>query len=193
MQPPSMDSLHKAIVTLQELVTAPPPSKRAGSDSHPVRSGLEALARSGPMVDDSCTQACFWAGSRIRSGLVFAQYDPGHLWKNAAEFESGKLVVGWLHSTRTGHDHSCTLACFQTGCFEAASKPDQAIQIRSRPGPSLEEWNRIGCGSWIRHIYKMNGNIKFICWLQFILFLSRISSLRMLFSKISESMLVCMD
>ena len=37
------------------------PSKHAGSDSHPVRIGWEALARSGP--DDSCTLACFRTGS----------------------------------------------------------------------------------------------------------------------------------
>ena len=35
--------------------------KHAGSDSHPVRIGWEALARSGP--DDSCTPACFRTGS----------------------------------------------------------------------------------------------------------------------------------
>ena len=37
------------------------PSKHARSDSHPVRIGLKALARSG--LDDSCTLVCFRTGS----------------------------------------------------------------------------------------------------------------------------------
>ena len=37
------------------------PSKHAGFDLHLVRIGWKALARSGP--DDSCTLACFRAGS----------------------------------------------------------------------------------------------------------------------------------
>ena len=37
------------------------PSKHTGSDSHPVRIGWEALARSGP--DDSRSPACFRTGS----------------------------------------------------------------------------------------------------------------------------------
>ena len=38
--------------------------------------------------------------NRICAGFV--QFDPGHLWKNAAKSESRKLAVGLLHSARTG-------------------------------------------------------------------------------------------
>ena len=86
------------------------PSNHAGFDSHPVRIGWEALARSGP--DDYCTMACFRTGSvwpkpdtisqnyviRIRAG--FAQYYLGRLWKNETESESGKLVAGRLRPAR---------------------------------------------------------------------------------------------
>ena len=43
---------------------------------------------------------------------AFAQYVPGHLWKNASESESGKLVAlaGQLHSARTRPDDCCTPA-----------------------------------------------------------------------------------
>ena len=44
--------------------------------------------------------------------------------------ESGKLVMGWMHSARTGADDSCTPDHFQTRCIWP--KPGQAIQIRSR-------------------------------------------------------------
>ena len=75
---------------------------------HPIRMGLEALPLARSRLDDTCTPDCFWTGSvwpkpdsqpepnQIQPG--FAQYDLGHLWKNTTEPESGKLVVGWLHS-----------------------------------------------------------------------------------------------
>ena len=85
------------------------PVKHARSDSNPIRIGSEALARSGP--DDPRPPACFRTGSvwpkpdtvsqnnnRIRAG--FAQHDPGRLWKNATQSESGKLVAGRLRSAK---------------------------------------------------------------------------------------------
>ena len=97
------------------------PSKLAGSDLHPIRIGLETLARS--RLSDSCTPACFLTGSigpkpdtisqnQIRSGLVV--HNMVYLWKNATKSESGKLVAGQLHSARTGPNDSCTPACFWT-------------------------------------------------------------------------------
>ena len=78
------------------------PSKHAGSDSRPIRISLAASVRSGP--DDSCPPACFRTGSywpksdtqpepnRVRAG--FSQYDPGRLWRNAAESGRGEMVAG---------------------------------------------------------------------------------------------------
>ena len=85
--------------------------------------------------------------NRMRAG--FAQYDPVHLWKTAAESESGKLVASRLRSARTGPDGSCTPACFWTRFVRP--NPGQATQIGSGSGPvlynmiklSLEERNRI--------------------------------------------------
>ena len=73
-----------------------------------IRSGLAGKHWPETGSDDCCRPACFrtrslWpkpdlvSQNQIRSG-GFSQYDPGHLWKNATEMESGKLVVGWLCS-----------------------------------------------------------------------------------------------
>ena len=80
----------------------------------------------------------------MRAG--FAHYDPGHLWKTAAESESGKLVAGRLRSARTGPDGSCTPACFQTRFV----RPNlgQAIQIGS--GPVLYNMIRLSLEERIR-------------------------------------------
>ena len=82
--------------------------------------------------------------NRMRAG--FAHYDPGHLWKTAAESESGKLVAGRLRSARTGPDGSCTPACFQTRFV----RPNlgQAIQIGS--GPVLYNMIRLSLEERIR-------------------------------------------
>ena len=61
----------------------------------------------------------------------FAQCHPGWLWKNSTKSESGKLVVGRLHSARTGFGDSCTLACLQTRC--TWKKGDQATQTGYGP------------------------------------------------------------
>ena len=65
--------------------------------------------------------------NRIWSG--FAQYDPGHLWKNATESERGKLVVVHLYSARIVSDSSCKLARLWTS--DVWPKPDRAIQTGS--------------------------------------------------------------
>ena len=63
----------------------------------------------------------------IRAG--FAQYDPGFLWKNTTESESGKLVRGQYCSARIRPDDSCTLTYFRTRCLW--QKSIEAIKIRS--------------------------------------------------------------
>ena len=65
--------------------------------------------------------------NRIWAG--FAQYDAGHLWKNATESKRGKLVVVQLYSARIVSDNSCKLACLWTRCVWP--KPDWAIQTGS--------------------------------------------------------------
>ena len=95
--------------------------------------GWEALAKSGP--DESCTfglltdrirLAKTWHSqpelNRTRAG--FAQYYPGHLWKNGTESESGKLVRGPVAFCQKPGP-----MCFQTRCVWP--NPDQAIQIGS--------------------------------------------------------------
>ena len=69
--------------------------------------------------------------NRIRPGFV--QYIKkkailGHLWKNATESKSGKLVAGWLHSARNQAQWFLHTG-FWTRCVWP--KPDQAIQTRS--------------------------------------------------------------
>ena len=114
------------------------PSQHARSNSHLIRTGSEALARSGS--DDSCTLAllpdriCLAKTWHVQPELNpvwagFAQYDPGHLWKNATESESGKLAVSQLRSARTWPEDSCTLAGSCTRCIYP--KPDWSIQIGS--------------------------------------------------------------
>ena len=104
----------------------------------------EAFARIEP--DDSCT--AHWLASRPdlfsqnpkqpepnRIRASFAQHDPGHLWKNATESESGKVVAGQLRSAGTGPNDSCTLACFRTKCVRP--KPDQAVHMGCRQSHKL--------------------------------------------------------
>ena len=84
------------------------PSKHVGSDSHLIRIGSEALARS--RLVDPCTLPCFQTGSIWPKSdsqpdpnltwAAFIQYDPGHLWKNATESESRKLAVDRIHPAR---------------------------------------------------------------------------------------------
>ena len=106
------------------------PGKHAGFDSHPAQNGSEAMARSGlngSSTPDRIRLAKTWHSqpepSRTRAG--FPQYDPGCLWKNATEFESGKLGADRLRSARTGPDNSCTPAFFRTGYIWP--KPGQAV------------------------------------------------------------------
>ena len=74
--------------------------------------------------------------NHIGSSLVLHS-DPGCLWKNATESESGSLVMGWLYSARSGLDDSCTQACFWNRCIWP--KPDLAVQIG--PGSSFAQYN----------------------------------------------------
>ena len=129
------------------------PSKHASSDSHPIWIGSEVLARSRPsdssrshtglLSDRIClakTRHCQVDPDRIWAG--FAQYDPGHLWENATESESGKLVAGRLCSA----SESFTPACLRTRCIWP--KPDQATQIRSGPVDPLlimTAWCTVSC------------------------------------------------
>ena len=66
--------------------------------------------------------------------------NPGCLWKKATESKRGSMpmVVGQLHSARTGPDDSCTPACFWARCVWP--KPDQAIQID--PSQFCTIWSR---------------------------------------------------
>ena len=76
------------------------PSKRAGSDPHPVWISTEALARSGP--SDSCTHRL----CAVMKKAVCGRTQPS--------LKVGNSLAGCLRSARSGPDDSCTPTCFQT-------------------------------------------------------------------------------
>ena len=90
------------------------PSKHVVSDSHLIRIGSEALARSRPV--NPCTFPSYQTGSvwpkpdsQPEPNLTWAgfiHYDPGHLWKNATKSESGKLAVDQTRFAKTWPGHA---------------------------------------------------------------------------------------
>ena len=88
--------------------------------------------------------------NQIRSALV-SVYDSGYLWRSGTESESKKTGSGLVafcrkpgpiipaHRLASGRD-----VCGQTLTRSSRSDPGRFCTIRSRP--SLEKWNRIGCG-----------------------------------------------
>ena len=90
------------------------------------------LSHAGLLLDLICVVKTWHSEpepNQIQSGV--AQYDLGRQWKNATKSESGKLVVGRMHSVRSWPNDSCTAACFWTR--SVWPKPEQAIQVRSGP------------------------------------------------------------
>ena len=71
--------------------------------------------------------------NRIQPG--FAHLDPGHLWKNTTESESGKLVVGWLCFATTGPDDY----------FHTSLLPDQIHHAKIWPSHADWIW---ACFEW---------------------------------------------
>ena len=141
------------------------PSKHARSHSHPVRIGLEALARSRP--NDSCTPACFWTGSiwpkhetisqnYIGSGLVLHNI----IWNVCGRMQPSLRMENWQRAgcilPETGPDDSSTPACFQTRCVWP--NPDQATLIRS--GLVLNSMSRASFGKTeLKRIREVGSNI----------------------------------
>ena len=115
-------------------------SKHARSNSHLIPIGSEVFTRS--RLNDSCTPPCFYdwihlakswqpEPKQVLAGI--AQSDPGHLWKNATESESGELISNsrQLHSARTGPNGSCTLACSWTRCVWKKTWPSHPDRIQA--------------------------------------------------------------
>ena len=76
----------------------------------------------GQNLTHSARTKSVWAG--------FAQHDPDHLWKNATESESGKLVVSWLP-----HARSWSWWFLHTGLL-----PDQMHLAKPWPGHPDRIW-----------------------------------------------------
>ena len=83
--------------------------------------------------------------NRIQAG--FAQLDPGHLWKNTTESESGKLVVGWLRFATTGPDDY----------FHTSLLPDQIHHAKIWPSHAGWIWV---CFEWydLGRLWRMEPN-----------------------------------
>ena len=92
--------------------------------------------------NDSCIMACFQTRSiwpkpdsvsqnQIRSRLVLRSQIQAVCGRRHPKSKSGKLVVGQLHSARTGPSDSYTLTCFWIRCIWP--KPSKSIQVKSRP------------------------------------------------------------
>ena len=134
----------------------PNPSKHVGPNTHPIRIGLEALARNGS--DDSCTPTCFQTGSiwpkpdttvsqnEIGFRLVLHNISWEHLGK--------KCYQVWKWETDTGSRPVAFCQNQAQRFFHTGLLPDQVSLARLDPGwfctiwsgPSLEEQNQIRCG-----------------------------------------------
>ena len=124
------------------------PSKHAGSNSHPIRIGSEALAKNGP--DDSCSLACFWIGSvwpkpdtlsqnQTGSGLVLHNM----IWATWGRTQPGLKVGRWfLHTGLLQEQIQDVFDQNLTRPFR--SDLSWVCTVWSRP--SLEKQNQIGCG-----------------------------------------------
>ena len=109
------------------------PSIQPGSGTHPIQTGSEVMASSGP--DDSCTAAYFWmecvwpkpdtvSQNQIGLGLVLHNMVRAVC---ATKSKSGKLVAGQLRSARTGPNDSCILAGLHMDPFgQNQTKPSRS-------------------------------------------------------------------
>ena len=105
------------------------PSKHTGSNSHPVRIGFKALARSGP--DDCCTPACFRTGSVWPKPDQAIQVGSGSVLHSMLQAFFGKTQTNRMPEVGSGiYDYGCTLAVMAiTGHNQNASGSDQACLL----------------------------------------------------------------